>query len=56
MFLASELETYRSVIEKADRNSPFKRGTNHFFFCSGDPYFANTSIFPVSGAAQFVAY
>jgi hypothetical protein len=56
IFVASELDTDRSVIENADRKSPFNRGTSHFFFCSGDPYFANTSIFPVSGAAQFVAY
>src|SRR5271170_6691302 len=56
MFLASELATNRSVMEKADRISPFNNGTSHFFFCSGLPYFANTSIFPVSGAAQLVAY
>jgi hypothetical protein len=56
MLVASELATNRSVIEKADRISPFNKGTSHFFFCSGVPYLANTSIFPVSGAAQLVAY
>lgn len=32
-----------SVIENADRVSPFSNGSSHFFCCSGDPYRARTS-------------
>src|SRR5699024_5224231 len=52
MFVASLEATSGSVIAKQDRISPAKSGSSHFFFCSSDPYRANTSILPVSGALQ----
>ena len=55
ILVASELAMNRSVMENAERISPFNNGISHFFFCSGEPYLASTSILPVSGAAQFVA-
>ena len=36
----------------AERISPFNRGSNHCFLCASLPYFASTSILPVSGALQ----
>lgn len=38
----------RSVMEKADRISPFSKGINHFFCCSGEAYRARTSMSLVS--------
>ena len=52
IFVASEEATAGSVIKKAERISPFIKGVSHAFCCAGVPYFANTSIFPVSGAEQ----
>ena len=50
--MASDEATSGSVIKNADLISPFIRGFNHLFFCSSVPYFASTSMFPVSGAEQ----
>ena len=55
MLVASELATSGSVIKKALRILPSSSGLSHRSFCSCVPYLANTSILPVSGAAQFVA-
>mmetsp|Transcript_37686 Transcript_37686/g.56228 ORF Transcript_37686/g.56228 Transcript_37686/m.56228 type:complete len:202 (+) Transcript_37686:96-701(+) len=55
MFVASLDATPGSVIAKADRISPFKRGSSHCFFCSSDPKRSKTSMLPVSGAVQFMA-
>src|SRR6056297_1539348 len=52
MLVASEEATSGSVIKKAERMFPFSKGCSHFFCCSGVPYFARTSIFPVSGGLQ----
>ena len=52
MFVASEEATSGSVIKNAERISPAIKGVNHASFCASFPYFANTSIFPVSGAEQ----
>ena len=41
--------------KKPLRICPARSGLSHFSFCAADPYLAMTSIFPVSGAAQFVA-
>src|SRR5215831_13858739 len=55
MFVASEDATLGSVIAKHDRISPASSGFNQRSFCSGVPYRANTSMFPVSGAEQLKA-
>lgn len=55
MFVASEEATSGSVIANADRISPASNGSSHCFFCSSVPNWASTSMFPVSGAAQFSA-
>mmetsp|Transcript_11058 Transcript_11058/g.35035 ORF Transcript_11058/g.35035 Transcript_11058/m.35035 type:complete len:335 (-) Transcript_11058:24-1028(-) len=55
MFVASEDATPGSVIAKAERISPFSKGSSHCFFCSGEPNLSRTSMFPVSGAEQFIA-
>lgn len=55
MFFASALARIRSVITKALRISPFSSGISHCCFCASLPYFARTSILPVSGAEQFMA-
>merc|ERR1719491_176255 len=55
IWVASEDATPGSVIAKHERISALSKGSNHFFFCSGVPYFSNTSILPVSGAEQFIA-
>jgi hypothetical protein len=55
MFVASLLATSGSVIKKADRILPSSNGSIHCLFCFSVPYLANTSMLPVSGAAQFVA-
>ena len=52
MFVASLEATAGSVIAKPDRILPSSSGSNHWSFCSSEPYFASTSAFPVSGAAQ----
>jgi hypothetical protein len=52
MFVASELATSGSVIEKHERISPASSGTSHSCCCDSVPYFARTSMFPVSGALQ----
>src|SRR5262252_9772457 len=52
MFVASEDATLGSVIAKHERISPASSGFSHRSFCSGVPYRANTSMFPVSGAEQ----
>lgn len=55
MFVASLLATSGSVIRNADRIDPSSSGSSHCRFCASLAYFASTSIFPVSGAAQFIA-
>ena len=52
ILVASEEATAGSVIAKADLISPFNNGLSHLSCCSSFAYLANTSIFPVSGAAQ----
>ena len=56
MLVASLDATCGSVIKNAERISPLSNGSSHFLFCASLPYFARTSILPVSGAAQLVAY
>lgn len=56
MFFASEEATSGSVMRKADLILPSRRGSSHVRFCFSVPYLAITSILPVSGAAQLVAY
>ena len=41
-----------SVMAKAERISPLRRGSSHCSFCSGVPTRSSTSMLPVSGAAQ----
>ena len=55
MLVASEDATSGSVIANAERISPASSGSSHCFFCRSSPNWASTSMFPVSGAAQFVA-
>ena len=55
IFVASELATSGSVMANADRISQFSNGSSHCFFCSGVPYSARISMFPVSGAEQLIA-
>lgn len=55
MFVASEEATSGSVIANAERISPASSGSSHCFFCCSSPNWDSTSMFPVSGAAQFVA-
>ena len=52
IFVASDEATAGSVIAKAERISPLSKGFSHLSCCSSFAYFANTSIFPVSGAEQ----
>ena len=52
IFVASDDATSGSVIKKAERISPARRGVSHFSCCSGVPYRISTSILPVSGALQ----
>lgn len=55
MLVASEEATSGSVIANAERISPASSGSSHRFFCSSEPNWASTSMFPVSGAAQLRA-
>lgn len=55
MLVASDDATSGSVIANADRISPASSGSSHCFFCASVPNWASTSMFPVSGAAQFSA-
>ena len=55
MFVASLEAMSGSVMRKADLILPSNNGASHSLFCASFPYFAKTSIFPVSGAAQLVA-
>lgn len=55
MLVASEEATSGSVIAKAERISPASRGRSHRSRCSGEPNWASSSMFPVSGAAQLSA-
>ena len=55
MFVASEEATSGSVIANAERISPASSGSSHCFLCSSEPNWESTSMFPVSGAAQFSA-
>ena len=53
IYLACSLLTNLSgvtvpVIQKTERMSPLRRGSNHCFFCSSDPYKWRTSMLPVS--------
>src|ERR1700692_3627294 len=52
MFVASDDATDGSGLEKHDRISPVSNGLSQRSCCSGVPYRASTSIFPVSGAEQ----
>ena len=52
MFVASELATSGSVIANAERISPSRSGASQRSFCSGEPNWCSTSMFPVSGAEQ----
>ena len=53
-FLASDEAEFSSVMAKAERISPRSRGSSHCFFWAGVPTRSRTSMFPVSGAAQFM--
>ena len=55
MLVASDEATAGSVMQNADRISPFSSGRSHVSCCSGVPNMASTSMLPVSGAAQFIA-
>ena len=55
MLVASELATAGSVIANAERIRQSSRGLSHRSCCSGVPYIARISMFPVSGAEQFSA-
>lgn len=55
MLVASEEATSGSVIANAERISPASSGSSHCFCCRSSPNWASTSMFPVSGAAQFRA-
>ena len=55
MLSASDDATHGSVIAKHERISPLSSGCNHCSCCSGVPNWARISMFPVSGAEQFVA-
>lgn len=55
MFVASDDATSGSVIANAERISPASSGSSHCFFCASVANWNSTSMFPVSGAAQFVA-
>ena len=48
IFVASDEATSGSVIAYADLISPANSGSSHSFCCSGVPYFANTSMLPLS--------
>lgn len=56
MLVASDDATSGSVIAKQDLILPSSKGTNHLSRCSLDPYLARTSILPVSGEVQLVAW
>ncbi len=55
MLVASLDATSGSVMAKAERISPSRSGYSHSSCCSGVPNMVSTSMFPVSGAEQFVA-
>ncbi len=55
MFVASELATSGSVMQKAERICPSSSGASQRSFCSAVPNIASTSMLPVSGAEQFRA-
>lgn len=55
MLVASEEATSGSVIANAERILPSSSGSSHRFFCSWVPNMCSTSMFPVSGAEQFMA-
>jgi hypothetical protein len=56
MLVASLDATCGSVIRKAERILPSSNGSSQRRFCCSVPYLAMTSMLPVSGAAQLVAY
>src|SRR5229473_1399727 len=55
MLVASDEATSGSVMQNADLISPSSSGSSHRWTCSALPNSASTSMFPVSGAAQFSA-
>lgn len=55
MLVASDEATSGSVIANAERISPASSGSSHCFFCCSSANWLSTSMFPVSGAAQFSA-
>ena len=55
MLRASELATAGSVIANAERIRHSSSGRSHCSCCSGVPYIARISMFPVSGAEQLSA-
>ena len=54
MLVASDDATSGSVIANAERISPSSNGLSHMSCCSALPNSARISMFPVSGAAQFI--
>ena len=52
ILVASLEATSGSVMANAERILPSSNGSNHCFFWASLPYLANTSMLPVSGAAQ----
>ena len=55
MLRASEEATPGSVMQNAERISAANNGCNQRSCCSGVPNMCRISMFPVSGAAQFMA-
>ena len=55
MLPASDDATPGSVMLKAERISPFSSGSSHRSRCSAVANMSSSSMFPVSGAAQFIA-
>mmetsp|Transcript_25164 Transcript_25164/g.100161 ORF Transcript_25164/g.100161 Transcript_25164/m.100161 type:complete len:358 (+) Transcript_25164:526-1599(+) len=53
-FVGSDDATPGSVIAKHERISPASSGASHVARCAGVPNCASTSMFPVSGAEQFI--
>jgi hypothetical protein len=56
MLVASLDAISGSVIRNAERMFPFNNGSNQLFFCETSPNLARTSMFPVSGAEEFITY
>ena len=48
--------SYRAFLEQHDEISPSSNGCSHCFRCSSVPNMCSTSMLPVSGAAQLIAW